>query len=121
MRRSIHALAATLIVSLTGAASAQPQAGGRATSDANTSADLLSNGDKADNRTVGSARGGSDDTGGRPITTAQPTPSVSGVVRPAGLGHHRRHRRAPEPAASNAPPRGRSDIDTTSHTKPAAA
>jgi len=66
MRRSIHALAATLIVSLTGAASAQPQAGGRATSDANTPADLLSNGDKADNSTVGSARGGSDDTGGRP-------------------------------------------------------
>ena len=60
------ALATSLILSLTGPADAQTPGGAPATSDGNTAADLRSNGDKADNRTIGSSRGGSDNPGGRP-------------------------------------------------------
>ena len=60
------ALATALSLSSTGLAVAQLPGDGKATNAENTSDSLRSNGDKADNRTLGSARGGSDNPGGRP-------------------------------------------------------
>jgi len=65
MRTTAFTLAATLVLSLTGAAFAQtPAGGGSATGNMNNPGSVKSNGEKADERTTGSATGGTAGTAG---------------------------------------------------------
>lgn len=67
MRKTTLTLAATLVLSLTGAAFAQaPAGGGSATGNMNNPGSVKSNGEKADERTTGSATGGTAGTVGAP-------------------------------------------------------